>query len=232
MYDPDMNEPPLNPLPGIVILLACLIGGVELVFQAAKAGFIGGPDAIGWRIVAVQQFAFSDRIFDWMRETGQYSGRNILRFFSYVFIHQTLMHTVFALVFVLAIGKFVAEVMNGFAVLVIFFASAAIGAAVYSIALDEQFALIGAYPAVYGLIGAFTWLRFSALKNEGENGFQAFNLIIFFLGIALLYKVLFGGTNDWLAELVGFCVGFALSVVFGPDGKQRLQRILQLARQR
>ncbi len=232
MYDDDLNAPPLNPLPTVVILLACLVGGVELVFQAAEAGFIGGVEGIGWRLNAVQNFAFSDRIFDWMRETGQYSGQNILRFFSYVFIHQSMVHAIFALVFVLALGKFVAEIMHPIAVLAIFFASAAVGAAIYSIALDEQFALIGAYPAIYGLIGAFTWLRFSALQDEGESGLQAFNLIIFFMVIALIYKFLFGGTNDWLAELIGFCVGFSLAVALGPDGKLRLQKILKLARRR
>ncbi len=232
MYDDDLNAPPLNPLPAVVILLVCLVGGVELVFQAAEAGFVGGAEGIGWRVAMVQKFSFSDGIFDWMRETGQYSVHNFLRFFSYVFIHQSLMHTVFALVFILALGKFVAEIMHPFAVLAIFFASAAVGAAVYSIALDEQFALIGAYPAIYGLIGAYTWLRFSNLQNEGKNGFPAFNLIILFTVIMLVYKFIFGGTNDWLAELAGFFVGFALAVVTGPDGVQRLQSVLKMTRQR
>jgi membrane associated rhomboid family serine protease len=142
------------------------------------------------------------------------------------------MHTLFALVFVLAIGKFVAEIMNPLAVLLVFFASGALGAAVYSIALDEQFALIGAYPAVYGLIGAFTWLRFSSLQDAGENGLQAFNLIIFFMTLAIIYKFLFGGTNEWLAELVGFTVGFVLSIALGPDGKKRLEKMLKITRER
>ncbi len=232
MYEPDLNAPPINPLPPVVIVLVCLLGGVELVFQAAEAGFAGGAAGIGWRIEAVQQYAFSDRVFDWMRETGQYSWENMLRFVTYPFLHQTFMHALFVVVFVLAIGKFVAEVMNSFAVVLVFFASSAIGAAVYSVLLDQQYALIGAYPAVYGLIGAFTWLQFSSLKASGENGYKAFTLILFFLGIALLYKFLFGGTNEWFAEMIGFCVGFALSVLLGPDGKARLQRVLSIARQR
>ncbi len=232
MYDDDLNAPPINPLPPVIILLACLIGGVEAAFQAAEAGLIGGDEGIGWRLTTVRQFAFSDRLFDWMRVNGVYSGHNILRFVTYVFIHQSIMHTVFALVFVLAIGKFVAEIMHPLAVLLVFFTSAAIGALVYSFVLDERFALIGAYPAIYGLIGAFTWLRFTALQEEGESGFRAFNLIIFFTAITLIYKFLFGGTGDWLAELVGFGVGFLLAVVFGPDGKRRLQKVLELARRR
>ena len=232
MYEPDLNAPPINPLPPVVILLACLLGGVEVVFHAAEAGFAGGAAGIGWRIEAVQQYAFSDRVFDWMRETGQYSWGNMLRFVTYPFLHQTFIHALFAIVFVLAIGKFVCEIMNSFAVLFIFFTCGALGAAGYSILLDEQYALIGAYPAVYGLIGAFTWLRFSSLKSSGESGLRAFSLITFFMGITLFYKFLFGGTNEWLAELTGFCVGFLLSIILGPDGKERVQKVLSIMRQR
>ncbi len=232
MYSDDLNAPPVNPLPNVVILLCCLVGGVELVFQMAEAGFIGGQEGIGWRISAMQQYAFSDRLFDWMRVNGSYSGRNMLRFVTYSFLHQSLMHAVFALVFILALGKFVADILHPVAVLMIFFASAIIGAFVYSIVLDDPGALIGAYPAIYGLIGAYTWLRFSSLQDEGKSGFSAFNLIIFFTVIMLVYKLAFGGSNDWLAELVGFCVGFVLSVALGPNGMRRLQTVLKLTRQR
>ena len=232
MYDPDMNAPPINSLPVVIILLVCLIGGAELVFQMGENGFVGGSQGIGWRIEAMQRFAFSDTLFDWMRLTGTYSPQNMLRFISYIFVHQSFMHTLFALVFVLAIGKFVAEIMHPVAVFVVFFASAALGAAIYSIILDEQFAMIGSYPAVYGLIGSFTWLRFSSLQEDENSGLRAFNLIVFFMAIALIYKFLFGGTNDWLAELSGFCVGFLLSIAFGPDSKLRLQKMLSLTRQR
>jgi membrane associated rhomboid family serine protease len=232
MYNDDLNAPPINPLPPVVIFLCCLVGGIELIFQAAEAGFIGGPEAIGWRVAAVQQYAFSDPLFDWMRENGVYSGHNMLRFVTYTFIHQSMMHALFALVFLLALGKYVAEIMHPVAVLVIFFTSAAVGAMVYSIAFDEKFALIGAYPAIYGLIGAYTWLGFSSLKSQGKDGFPAFNLIIFFTAIMLIFKLIFGGMNDWFAELVGFCVGFVLAVVLSPNGMQRVQAMLKLARQR
>ena len=232
MYDPDMNAAPINPLPWVVVLLVVAIGGIELVFQAAEAGYLGGQQGIGWRLAMVQKYAFSDTMFDWMRINGLYSADNILRFFSYSFIHQTFMHAVFAVVFVLAIGKFVAEVINPFAVLAIFFGSAAGAAAIYSIALDQQYAMIGAYPAIYGLIGAFTWLRFTALQGNGQSGLRAFNLIIFFMCIAIFYKIVFGGTNEWLAELMGFFIGFLLTIVFAPNGQARFQRLLDIARRR
>ncbi len=232
MYNDDLNAHPINPLPAVVILLTCLIGGVELVFQAAEAGFLGGQQGIGWRVEAVQKFAFSDTLFDWMRLNHIYSADNMVRFFSYMFIHQTLTHMVLSLVFILALGKYVAEIVNPFVVLGIFLASGAIGAAVYSMAFDERYALVGSTPAVYGFIGAFTWLRFSKLKSEGENGFKAFYLIIFFISITIIFKVIFDGSNNWLAELTGFLVGFLMTIVLGPDGKQRILNLRMLLQQR
>ncbi len=240
MYDDNLNAPPLNSLPWVVILLSCLVGGVELIFQAAEAGFIGGAEGIGWRLIAVQNYAFSDKIFDWMRLTGQYPAQHMVRLFSYTFIHQSIMHAIFALVFILAIGKFVAEIMHPVAVLAIFFLSAAIGAAIISITLDDPQAMIGAYPAVYGLLGAFTWLRFSQLTAEGENEFRAFTLIFALIGITVIFTLVgwlfegfqVGSPSNWLTRLAGFCVGFALTVVLAPDGKQRLQTVLVRLRQR
>ncbi len=240
MYDDDLNAPPFNPLPGVIILLACLVGGIELLFQLAEAGFIGGPRAIGWRIAAVQQFAFSDQMFDWMRMTGIYTAHNLVRFVSYSFIHQSLMHAIFALVFILAIGKFVAEVMHPLAVLFIFLASAAISAFVYSLALNEQTALFGAFPAIYGLLGAYTWLRFTMLTSEGENGLRAFALVFALLAITLVFLLIawlfqsarFGGMGIWLTQLLGFITGFILSLVLAPDGRHRLQGAVRRMRQR
>lgn len=240
MYNDDLNAPPVNPLPPVVIFLVCLIGGVEVLFQAAEAGFIGGPQAIGWRVSAVQDYAFSDTLFDWMRATGTYSAQNMLRFVSYTFLHQSMMHAIFALVFVLAIGKFVAEIMHPLAVLAVFLLSAAIGAAVISIILDDQFALIGAFPAVYGLLGAYTWLRFTELSEEGESRIRAFSLIIALICISIAFSIVgwlfedinVGSSSIWLTRLMGFCAGFLLTMGLAPNSRQRIYKMLELTRQR
>ena len=45
--------------------------------------------------------------------------------------------------------------------------------------------LVGGYPAVYGLLGAFTFLLWARLGEEHANQFRAFTLIGFLLGIAV-----------------------------------------------
>ena len=67
-HDPDLS--PVNPLPPAVTLLFLAIVAVEAAFSLGEMGVVGGPDAIGWRIEAVQAYAFFDQIFDQMRALG------------------------------------------------------------------------------------------------------------------------------------------------------------------
>lgn len=232
MYDPNANESPLNPLPPVVWLLALAVAVPELVLQAGEAGFVGGPQAIGWRLDLARSYGFFDAVFDWMRQTGTYPPEHLLRFVTFQFMHGNFTHAAFVVVFILALGKFVAELFNPLALLVVFFGSAITGAALYSVILDERTLLIGGYPGVYGLIGAFTWIMFTDMRNTGQNGLSAFRLIAFFMLIQLVYKILFDTSNQWLAELLAFFTGFGLSYVLGPDARRRVGGFIDRMRAR
>ena len=67
---------------------------------------------------------------------------------------------------------------------------------------------------------------------EGKSGLRAFGLIGFFMAIQLLYKLFFGGNNEWLAELFGFGAGFVLAIAFGPGGFGIIRRLFTRMRQR
>jgi membrane associated rhomboid family serine protease len=47
-------------------------------------------------------------------------------------------------------------------------------------------------------------------------------MILFLLGAQLLFSLLFGGADYWVADLAGFVAGFALSFVVSPGGVSRL----------
>jgi membrane associated rhomboid family serine protease len=232
MFNPNSDEAPINPLPKAVILLLCIVGGVELVLQLGERGLIGGPMAIGWRLEWARAFGFSDTVFDWMRTNQSLRIADLARLFTYSFIHGSLTHILFILVFILAIGKFVAEICGDIALLVIFMASAVIGALGYGLILDEGQLLIGGYPAVYGLLGAFTWVQFEIRREKGESGARAFQLIGAFMIIQLVYKFMYSGGNDWLAELFGFLTGFGLAIVFVPGGWFRVVQQFSRLRRR
>ena len=218
--NPDVS--PVNPLPPVVVALALVIFLIEAAFNLGARGLIGGPEAIGWRSMAIGTYTPSGMLFDRMMEAGRYPPEHLLRFVSYPFIHVSFTHMIFAVVLLLALGKFVGEVFRWWAVLLVFFGAAIVGAVVYGVFVDTRMPLIGAYPAVYGLIGAFTFLLWVDLAAHGANQYRAFTLIGFLLFIQLVFGVFFGGGPDWIADVAGFVTGFILSFVVSPGGWSRV----------
>lgn len=217
------NISPVNPLPPVVVALFLMIVGIEAVFSLGARGILGGADAVGWRLEAVQRYAFSAEIFDWMRSNGRWPAEHVIRFLSYAFIHVSFMQAVFAGVMVLALGKMVGEVFSQFAVLLVFVLSAVIGALAYGLLVDSRVPLIGAFPGAYGLIGAFTYLLWLRLGQLGEQQARAFSLIGFLMGIQLVFGLLFGSQPDWIADIGGFVTGFGMSVFVSPGGWRRMR---------
>lgn len=217
----DPNASPLNPLPFVVWVLAAPVAAIEILLSLAGRGIIGGPMGAGWRVEAIQRFGFSGQIFDWMMANRYFPPEQMARLVTYPFFHGSFTHMLFVFVFILALGKMVAEVFSATAVLVIFFGSAIMGALVFAILLNDPAWLVGGYPAVYGLIGAFTFLLWVQAAARGSNRLRAFGLIGTLLGIQLLFGILFGGSNEWVADLAGFFTGFGLSFVVCPGGWRR-----------
>ncbi|TYB87609.1 rhomboid family intramembrane serine protease [Oceaniovalibus sp. ACAM 378] len=218
----DRNAPPFNPIPPVVLGLAVAIVLIELVFQAGARGFAGGAGGVGWRIAAFNDYAFLPELFDRAIATGDWGNNAPLRMVSYLFLHQGFSHLIFVVVFLLALGKFVGEMFHPLAVLAIFFGAGAVGAATYGLVLDDPVALIGGYPGVYGLIGGYTFILWTGLGAMQQNRGKAFILIGFLMAFQLLFGLLFGGGNYWVAELGGFVAGFLLSFAVSPGGVARL----------
>ena len=225
--DPDAS--PINPLPPAVVALTLAILGVEIVLWAAGRGYVGGAAGIGWRIDAIQTYGFSGRLWAWMLETGRFEAENTLRFFTYSFIHHSFLHTVFVLIFVLALGKMVGEVLGQAALIITFFACAIVGALVFAAFSDTNEILVGGRPAAYGLIGTFTFIRWVQLGERGENQMQAFTLIAMLMGILLFYGIFFSIGQTWIAQIAGFVTGFLIAPLVEPGG---VRRVLDKLRQR
>lgn len=229
MYDKNADISPFNVLPPVVAALALVISGIEILFQLGGAGLAGGATAVGWRLEALQDYAFSGLIWDQMWARGFFPAEHMIRFFSYPFLHGSFTHAAFAVVILLAIGKAVGEVFSALSVVIVFFASSAVGALAYAMLTDAQAPLFGAYPAGYGLIGAFTFLLWVNLAAVGANSMRAFTLIGFLMVFQLVFGLLFGAGYDWIADLAGFATGFGLSFVLSPGG---YARVLAKMRQR
>ncbi|MHA6267361.1 rhomboid family intramembrane serine protease [uncultured Aliiroseovarius sp.] len=216
------EENPVNPLPPVVVALAVFLIGIELVFAAGTMGLAGGPEAAGWRISAIENWGFREPLFSWMVENGRYPLSDLARFVTYPFLHLSFTHLLFVLVFLLALGKMVGEVFSPFAFLVVFFGASIVGALAYWVVWDTPVVLFGGYPAVYGLIGAYTFLLWAELAMTGGNQLSAFRIIAFLMALQLIFGLLFGAGLTWVSELAGFVSGFGLSFVVSPGGWSRV----------
>lgn len=225
--DTQNNTSPFLDMPRTVIALAAIMGGIEVMFSLAQAGYLGGAGGIGWRLAAIRDFGFSGQVFDWMRDTGQYPWEHVRRFITYPFLHLSFTHALFVVVFILAIGKAISGAFGGWKLLLVFWTSAVFGALVYGGMFAFTAPLVGGYPGVYGLIGAFTFLLWVRARALGEAPIRAFALIGFLLGIQLLFGALFGSSGDWTADLAGFVAGFGLSFLLVPGGWARLRDTLR-----
>ena len=102
-----------------------------------------------------------------------------------------------------------------------------VGALAYALLTGDPRPLVGGYPSVYGLIGAYTFILWASYGASGESQYRAFTLIGFLLGIQLIFGLLFGSGNDWVAEIAGFAFGFMISPLLARGGVRRLFAMLR-----
>jgi membrane associated rhomboid family serine protease len=216
----DHTAAPLNPLPPAVWALALPMIAMEIVLQLGASGVAGGPEAVGWRIDAITQLAFVPDRWREMLSLGQFPPEQMARFVGYAFVHSNLTHTAFAVVILLALGKFVGEILRFWAVLAVFFVASIAGALAYGL-LPTQVQLCGAFPGDYGLVGAFSYLMWLRLAGSGRE-YRAFTMIGFLMVVQLVFWALFDGGLDWVANFSGFAAGFTITVILVPGGIGRL----------
>ncbi len=214
------EESPFNTVPLAALALVAVIVAVELVLTAAANGFAGGAQGIGWRAGAFQDYAFAPAVMTEIFERGRGSFDLWKRFVTYAFVHVSFTHALWATVLLLAMGKYVGEILRPIPFLILFFASTIGGAAFYGVVSPTNTPLLGAYPGVYGLIGAYTYLMWLTLGRLGENQLKAFQLIGVLMGLLLIYSMLFGSSPTWIAEVCGFVIGLFIAPLLAPGGWQ------------
>jgi membrane associated rhomboid family serine protease len=211
-------ESPVNTIPPIVILLAAAIVLIEVIFQLANFGFIGGPRGVGWRLAAVQDYGFSAAVFERVIAQGDWSLTMVRRFVTYPFINIEPTQVAFCAALTLALGKFAGEYYGGLRVLTVYLVSSIVGAIAYGIFVTGTYPLYGGFTPVYGLIGAYTYALWLRQAQAGESQILAFRLIGVLLLIQLIFGLIFGSAPSWIAELAGFFAGFGISVLLAPGG--------------
>lgn len=223
---PPETQSPFNPVPPVALALFVAIIGIEVAFNLGARGIIGGPQAVGWRQAAIQNYGFNSDIMRWMLENRVFPADQLMRFVTYPFIHGNFTHALFAGVMLLALGKFVGEVFRPWATLAVFATASVVGAGVYGLMVQDTPWMIGAFPGVYGLIGGFTYLLWLRLGQVGARQARAFSLIGILMLLQLIFGLLFGGNSQWVADVSGFVAGFGMSFVVSPGGWSKIRKKL------
>ena len=224
--------PPFNPINPVVVVLTLMIVGTEIALQLADRGVIGGINGSGWRNYLLVNFAFHDAVFEHIVQTRQIEFAVIWPFFTYPFIHLGIGHVAIGATLFIAMGKTISENFSGIAVFVLFIACSLVGALVFGAVTEPGFPLVGAYPAVYGFIAAYTWIEYARLKKAGESVIPAFRLIFMLLVFRTVFALFIGLRGSWPADFSGLITGFLLSFVLAPDGRERIRGWIVAARKR
>ncbi len=224
MFNPDADTSPINPLPPVIIVMVAIIAGIELILQAGAHGYIGGPQAVGWRNELVRELAFSNRYLDYLIESRSVTFDGIWRFFTYTLVGRGGTNTLIACVILLAIGNGTARLFGWPAMVAAYLICSAFGALVHYLTMPQGLILIGAFPPVYGFLGLFTWSLWMVDRKNGGSGLPAFKLIAILTLFQLTVLLLFGSSDGFVAELAAFFAGFAIAFLIGPGSRARLGR--------
>ena len=212
---PGPNTPAVNPLPPMVILLFLGIVLLEAYIAGAEANLWGSFDA---RISLIRKFSFLPNEFQSSASTAVWVPELFWRMLTYPFVHGSFMQSIFASVFFLALGKFVGEVLGGFAVLAIFIIASVSAALAYAFFTSSNFPLFGGFPPAYGLIGAFTFVLFSRAQGILTQQLMAFRLLGILMVINIAFAMMQSGPPLWVAELFGAISGFISAMIIHPGG--------------
>ncbi|GIT91236.1 rhomboid family intramembrane serine protease [Jannaschia pagri] len=219
------QQSPFNALPPVVVAMAVLIAGIELMFQLGEAGLIGGREAVGWRLTAIRDWAVIDPVFHWMIDTRQAPLGEVARLLTYPLLHSGFTHAAFVAVFILALGNVTAPMYPTWRLPVIFMAASLAGAVAFLVLFSAERPLFGGYPGAYGFIGVFTYLTLRGLTPADPQ--RAFLLIGFLLALQPIFGLASGAgftwLPDWVADIAGFGAGYGLAILLFPGGWEELR---------
>ncbi|KIC45484.1 hypothetical protein RA29_20745 [Tateyamaria sp. ANG-S1] len=186
-------------------LLLALICLPEILIYAAELGWIGSRT---WRVLSVQYGAFWPGLLrDWQ---PNYAAQPWVMFLSYAVLHTGLMHMLGnALVTLWLTPPLLARFGLGrFGVL--WLAAAICGAFGFFLLASDPTPMIGASGCVFGLVGAWTVLRFVLPGRLGA----AFTIVIALIFLNVVTLIIEQGALAWQTHLAGFIAGAALAYLF------------------
>lgn len=207
--------PIMNPLPWAVWLLTLGVAGVELVLWAGAHGLVNWAGSAGWRAQALVLFGVSPDLQGWMIDSGRFPPEGLWRYLSYGFFHLGPVQAALVVVITAALGKACAARLGSLKVLVLLVVAQAAGGVAFGQVADPGAWLIGGYPMIFALAGAY-----AALLRTRHALFMVAALVV----ARLVLTAMAGGGMDWLADLTALGIGAVLAWALDGPILVRLRR--------
>lgn len=219
----DSYAMPFGPIPALIWLLAALIAGVELLFWAGAQGWIGGVDAAGWRLQAIQRHGMSRAVAEWMLINRQFPLDHLQRLLTYPVVQIGPLQAGLVTLALLALGRVVGEVLRSGRLLVTLGAATLGGALAFGAIPGTATVLIGGFPIMFGLLGAFAGLVVLGAFAVRIRRARALALIGVMLALRLALGLGVEQGVTWVADLTAFAVGAVAAVLARPGGLHALR---------
>ena len=213
----------LNPLPWGVWALTLAIAGVEMVLWAGAHGLVNWAGSAGWRTQALVAVGISPAVQGWMVETGQTPLAHLVRYLAFGFVHLGPAQAALVVVITAALGKYCAERLGSLRLLLLLACAQAAGGFTFGLVAAPEAWLIGGYPLIFALAGAYGWLAWHAAHGMAAQ-WRAVALVAVLIIGRLALAALVGGGADWVADLTACAAGAALAPILRPGLRARLRR--------
>lgn len=212
------QEPVFNPIPVAALWIGAFFVAIEAVLVGGAQGLWGGPQAVGWRAELIQSFGFSGPQFERMFAAETYSFEKLIRPFTHVVVANGWQEFLISMVFIVALGKYTAERLMPFPLIILAVFSGFAGALGFAAFLDIEAILAGAFPLAFGMLGFYTEREYwSAVRNKKPR-WTAFRIAGFVITIDIVLSYITGQPEFWVARVSALVFGFFFGLFVSSEG--------------
>jgi membrane associated rhomboid family serine protease len=206
------SAPPV-PFPFVLTVVAGLFALPELVLMLADHGLTGSGR---WRALAYQFGGFWAGLLQGWRPN--FAAQPGTMFVTHAFLHAGLAHMVGNLGAFAAIAPPVLRRFGTRGFLGVYAVSVLGGGLAFGLLSSSTAPMVGASGAIFGLVGAWTWMQGADHAQRG-TGAATLRVLGIAAGLALLNLAMWllaGGVLAWETHLGGYLAGLGMAALLAP----------------
>lgn len=199
----------------MVSTLAALVTLPELLLILADQGLIGSSR---WRLLAWQYGGFWAGLLHGWRPN--FAAQPVTMFLTHSVLHAGPGHMLGNLAAVMAIAPSVAARFGGRGLAAIWAGAVLGGGAAFGLLSNSPAPMVGASGAIFGLVGAWTWMQGADLARTGAGpgavAARVGGIAAGLAGLNLAMWLLADGVLAWQTHLGGYLAGIGIAALLAP----------------